>query len=113
MSLTNPLEDIDDELQAMARYYLSPDLSQWCQRNERDRQRSLTKRQSMTQMRQQMKDLEQQKQQLIEHTREHSTKSKKHPLNSMYPSPSTSIKRENFVRLSHESKRFDAKRHSD
>ncbi|KAL7997216.1 hypothetical protein Plhal703r1_c35g0130531 [Plasmopara halstedii] len=122
MSLTNPLEDIDDELQAMARYYLSPDpipmvsseiLSQSQnskqkkqKRNERDRQRSLTKRQSMTQMRQQMKDLEQQKQQLIEHTREHSTKSKKHPLNSMYPSPSTSIKRENFVRLSHEIEAF-------
>ncbi|KAL3665366.1 hypothetical protein V7S43_009405 [Phytophthora oleae] len=88
-------------------------------RNERDRQRSFAKRESMKEMRQQVKELEERKQRLVERTvGNNMTKAVSQQSNefrspsppsasaSMYPSPDTPIKRENFVRLADEIEEF-------
>lgn len=85
-------------------------------RNERDRQRSFAKRESMKQMRQQVTELEQRKQRLVERTggnnavspqsNEARSPTPPHVSSSVYPSPSTPIKRENFVRLASEIEEF-------
>ncbi|KAF1780536.1 hypothetical protein GQ600_5830 [Phytophthora cactorum] len=133
MSLTNPLADADAELRAMARYYLGPTLhrlslrtpmpvppNHYCyfngpkaeqlkklKRNERDRQRSFAKRESMKEMRQQVKELEQRKQRLVERTEQRVLLTDAPSASiSLYPSPSTPIKRENFVRLANEIEEF-------
>ncbi|KAG3117413.1 hypothetical protein PI124_g15757 [Phytophthora idaei] len=85
-------------------------------RNERDRQRSFAKRESMKEMRQQVKELEQRKQRLVERTggnnavspqsNEFRSPTPPNASSSLYPSPSTPIKRENFVRLANEIEEF-------
>ncbi|ETK92154.1 hypothetical protein F441_04536 [Phytophthora nicotianae CJ01A1] len=84
-------------------------------RNERDRQRSFAKRESMKQMRQQVKELEQHKQRLVERTGSNTVSPQSdecrsptppNASSSLYPSPSTPIKRENFVRLANEIEEF-------
>lgn len=84
-------------------------------RNERDRQRSFAKRESMKQMRQQVKELEERKQRLVERTgskavspqsNEFRSPSPPSASTSMYPSPETPVKRENFVRLADEIEEF-------
>ncbi|KAE8904417.1 hypothetical protein PF005_g26464 [Phytophthora fragariae] len=86
-------------------------------RNERDRQRSFAKRESMKQMRQQVKTLENRKQQLVQRAGDTNSPNATpdSPQNqevrspssiSAYPSPSTPIKRENFVRLANEIEDF-------
>ncbi|KAL4102755.1 hypothetical protein PRIC1_006498 [Phytophthora ramorum] len=87
-------------------------------RNERDRQRSLAKRQSMQHMRQQVKELEARKQRLVERSDSSSNdvlatpdSPQSHEFRSptattLYPSPATPIKRENFLRLASEIEEF-------
>ncbi|KAG6580173.1 uncharacterized protein IUM83_15788 [Phytophthora cinnamomi] len=83
-------------------------------RNERDRQRSFAKRESMKHMRQQVKELEGRKQRLVERaatpdspqSQEFRSPTTPTAAMSMYPSPSTPIKRENFVRLANEIEEF-------
>ncbi|OWZ04201.1 hypothetical protein PHMEG_00023934 [Phytophthora megakarya] len=104
----------------MARYYLGPaaedtenpspnrriprasDTQKKLKRNERDRQRSFAKRESMKHMRQQVQELEERKQRLVDRSDEVRSPSS----TSLYPSSSTPIKRENFVRLANEIEAF-------
>ncbi|KAG7377828.1 hypothetical protein PHYPSEUDO_010934 [Phytophthora pseudosyringae] len=105
-----------------------PDQAKKLKRNERDRQRSFAKRhslpfaaqESMQQMRQQVKELEERKQRIVERTGGSSATTAASPQSqefrsptapsapspSLYPSPVTPIKRENFVRLADEIEAF-------
>ncbi|RLN87431.1 hypothetical protein BBJ28_00016407 [Nothophytophthora sp. Chile5] len=90
-------------------------------RNERDRQRSFAKRESMKEMRKTVAGLEQHKQRLVEQTatvsvgsparaqcdapRSQEARAPTRP-SSLYPSPSTPVRRENFVQLAAEIEEF-------